>query len=81
LANLVVSFSVTSCAERYQVFGRVITDASPRLNVMHLKIFRSSAPLAAPGVTLQDLMAELPVGLSVQFQSWPFGSNCSQGTT
>ena len=76
-----VSFLVTHDAESYQILGRVIAETAPRLNVMDLKIFRSPADLATPAVPLQDFMAELTVGFSVQLQAWPFGSNCSQGTT
>ena len=76
-----VSFLVAHGAKSYQILGRVIAEAAPRLNVMDLKIFRSPADLATPAVPLQDFTAELPVGFRVQPQAWPFGSNCSQGTT
>jgi len=65
----------------YQILGRVIAEVAPRLNVMDLKVFCSPADLATPAVPLQDFAAELTVGFSVYLQGWPFGSNCSQGTT
>ena len=68
-------------AKSDEILSRIIAQAAPRLNVMDLKIFRSPADLATPAVPLQDLMAELTVGFSVQLQAWPFGSNCSQGAT
>ena len=64
----------------YEILSRIISQTAPWLNVMDLKIFRSSANLATPTVPLQDLIAELTVGFSVQLQAWSFGSNCIQGT-
>jgi hypothetical protein len=48
---------------------------------MYLKIFRETADLATPAVSLEDLTAKLPIAFRIQSQAWPFGSNCSQGAT
>jgi hypothetical protein len=56
-----VSVMVTLDAKSYEILGRVIAEVAPWLNVMDLKIFRSSANLAAPAVPLQDFMAQLAI--------------------
>jgi hypothetical protein len=76
-----VSFLVTHDAKSYQILGRVVSEAAPRLNVMDLKAFDLPARLATPTVPLEDLVAELAVSLGPELQAWPFGSNSSQGTT
>jgi len=60
-----VSFLVTYDTKNYQILGRVIAEAAPRLKVMDLKIFRSATELAMPTVPLQDFTTELTVGFSV----------------
>ena len=72
---------MTLDAKSYQILGRVIAEAAPRLNVMDLKTFDLPARLATPAVPLQDFTAELTVSLRLELQAWPFGSNSSQGTT
>ena len=62
-------------AKRYKILSRIITQAAPRLNVMDLKALDAPASLATPGVPLQNLLAELPVGLWLKLQAWPFESN------
>jgi hypothetical protein len=76
-----VSFLVTLGTKGYQVLGRVITQLAPRLDVVDLKILRSPARLATPAVPLQDMITELTVGLSIQLQAGPFGSNSSHCAT
>jgi hypothetical protein len=76
-----VSVLVALDTKSYQIPGRVIAEAAPRLEVMDLKACDLSARLATPAIPLQDLTTELTVGFSVQFQARPFGSNCSQGAT
>ena len=46
-----VSFLVTQDTKSYQIFGRVIAEAAPRLDVMDLEAFDLSAGLAAPAVS------------------------------
>ncbi len=41
-------------AKSYEIFGRIIPQPTPRLNVMDLKSLRLSAPLATPAVPLQN---------------------------
>jgi hypothetical protein len=76
-----VSFLVTHDTKSYQILGRVMAEAAPRLNVMDLKAFDLAARLATPTVPLEDFMAELAVSLGLELPAWPFGSNSSQGTT
>jgi hypothetical protein len=76
-----VSFLVTHDTKSYQILGRVMAEAAPRLNVMDLKAFDLPARLAAPAVPLENFMAESAVSLGLELQAWPFGSNSSQGTT
>jgi hypothetical protein len=76
-----VSLLVTRGAKYYQILGRVIAEAAPRLDVMDVKVFRSSADLATPTVPLQDLPAELAISLWLEFQPRSFGSNSTQGFT
>jgi hypothetical protein len=47
-----MGFMVARSAEGDQIFGSVIAQSAPRLNVMNLKIFDSSTPLATPAVSL-----------------------------
>ncbi len=78
--TLSVSFLVAQDTESYEILGRVIAEAAPRLDVMDLKIFGSPAELAAPAVAFQDVTAELAVGFRFKPQAWPFGSNSGQGS-
>jgi hypothetical protein len=45
-------------AKNYEILLRVIPQLAPPLNVMDLKIFRSSTALATPTVPFQDFTAE-----------------------
>jgi hypothetical protein len=76
-----VSVLVTLDTKSYQIPGRVIAEAAPRLEVMDLKACDLSARLATPTVPLQDSTAELAISLRLELQAWPFGSNSSQGAT
>ena len=67
-------------AKSYQVLGRVIAEAAPRLDVMDLKAFDLPAPLATPAVPLEDFTAKLAISLRLELQAWPFGSNFRQET-
>jgi hypothetical protein len=76
-----VRLLVTRGTKSYQILGRVIAEATPRLDVMDLKIFRSSTELATPAVSLQNSAAELAISLWVEFQARSFGSKSIQGFT
>ena len=76
-----VGFLVTQDTKSYQILGRIVAEAAPRLNVMDLKAFDLPAQLATPTVPLEDFMAELAISLRLELQAWSFGSNSSQGTT
>jgi hypothetical protein len=65
----------------YQILACVIAEAAPRLDVMDLKIFRSSAGLATPAVPLRDSTAELAISFWLEFQPRSFGSKSTQGFT
>ena len=58
-----VSFLVADDTKSYQILGRVIAEAAPPLDVMDLKVFDLSAPLATPTVPLEDCTAELAIRL------------------
>ena len=64
-----------------QIFRGIITQTTPRLNVVDLKIFRSSAELAAPAIPLQYLTAEFAISLGLKLQAWLLGSNHRHGAT
>ena len=78
---LLMSFPVAPGTESYQIFGSVIAQAAPWLNVMNLKILHSPAALATPAVSPQNFTAELAVSLRFQPQAWPFGADSSQSAT
>jgi len=63
---LPVSILVARRAEGDQIFGRVIAQSTPRLNVMDLKIFHPRATLATPTVSLQKFTAKLAIGFRVK---------------
>ncbi len=45
-------FSVTFCTKSNKIFGRIIAQVAPRLNVMDLNIFHAPAGLTSPPVSL-----------------------------
>ncbi|MFZ0884233.1 MAG: hypothetical protein WAN14_12615 [Candidatus Acidiferrales bacterium] len=46
-----------------EVFFHVVSQMAPRLNVMDLKIFGASTPLASPAIALEYLLAEPLIGI------------------
>ncbi|MGB6429978.1 MAG: hypothetical protein WBF06_05300 [Candidatus Acidiferrales bacterium] len=76
-----MSFLVTRDAKSDQILGRVVTQTTPRLNMMDLKSLDRAARLAPPAISLQDSTAKLTIRFSAQLQAWPFGSDISQWTT
>jgi hypothetical protein len=63
-----MDFLVAPHAKSYQILGRVIAEAAPRLNVMNLKLIHLPTTLATPAVSLQDFTAELTISFSVKPQ-------------
>ena len=57
---------MTAGAQRNQVFGTVVSKLASRLEMMHLKVFRRAAILAAPIVPGKNLLVEGFVRLSIQ---------------
>jgi len=55
--NIFVALSTNSC----EIFGRVITQSIPRANMVDLKIFHTSAPLASPAISFQNFTAKLSI--------------------
>jgi hypothetical protein len=66
-----MSVLVALHTKNYEILSRIITQAAPRLNVMDLKIFHSSARLASPAISLQDFAAELAISFRGKPQAWP----------
>ncbi len=76
-----VCLLVTHGTKSYQILGRVIAEVAPRLDVVDLKIFRSSAELATPTVPLQDFTAQLLINFGLELHARSFGSKSTQGFT
>jgi hypothetical protein len=53
-------------AKSNQVFSSVIAKRTPRTNMVYLKVFRGSAILASPPVSLQHIGTKLLVGIRVE---------------
>jgi hypothetical protein len=66
---LSVRFLVAHDTKSYQIFGRVIAQSAPRLNVMDLKVFHSPTPLATPAVSHQDFTAKLAISFRIKPQA------------
>ena len=64
--ELEVQIPMTAGTKCYQIFESVVSQSTPRLDVMNLEILRRSTVLASPAVPLQDLFAKFVVGLSFQ---------------
>jgi len=61
-----VYIPVTAGAKCYQIFEGVVSQSTPRLDVMNVEILRRSAVLASPAVALEDLFAKFVVSLAIQ---------------
>jgi hypothetical protein len=72
---------MTPRTEGDQVFSRIISQSSPRLNVVHLKALYAPARLATPAVSLEDLTAELAISLRFEPKSWPLGTHSGHSVT
>jgi len=75
-----VSVLMAPDTKNYEILSRIIAQAASGPNVMDLKALDAPTRLATPAVPLQDSTAELSISLRLEFQTWPFGSNSSQGT-
>jgi hypothetical protein len=62
-----VTLAVTTGAECYQVFYRIITEPTPRFHMMNLQAFHGTALLTPPTISLQDPSSENPVLFRIQF--------------
>jgi hypothetical protein len=81
MIRLPMGFLMTWGAEGDQIFGRIIAQSTPRLNVMDLKIFHSPTRLTTPAVSLQDFMAELAIRFWVKLQAGPLCADPFQNVT
>ena len=79
--SLSVSNLVADDTKSYQIFGSVIAQSTPRLNVMDLKILHSPARLATSAISLQNFAAELAIGFRVKLQAGPLCSESRQSVT
>jgi hypothetical protein len=68
-----MDFLVTIGAKGDQVFGLVVSELAARTDMMHIKIFPTSALLAPPTVSSKDLATELLVSGWRQSQTRRFG--------
>ena len=75
---MLMGFLVALGTKGDKILGYVISQASPRLNVMDLKSFDASARLATPAVPLQDLPAKLVISSRLKSQAWAFGTQPAQ---
>jgi hypothetical protein len=61
-----VDFSMACAAKCDEVFFRITSQKASRLHVMDLEIFGTSASLTSPAITSEHVLAEAPIGISVQ---------------
>jgi hypothetical protein len=61
-----MEFLMTPGAEGDEVLFGIVAESAPRADVMDLEVGRAAAGLAAPGVPLQHLLAQLTIGLRVE---------------
>ena len=65
---------VASGAERDQVFGAVMPELTPQLDVMNLQVLDCATILAAPSIPLENLPTKDLVCLCFEAYSGLFGS-------
>jgi hypothetical protein len=53
-------------AKRDQVLFHIASQTASRVNMMDLKILRTSASLASPAIAFKHLLAKRPIGIPVQ---------------
>lgn len=76
-----MGFLMARCAEGDQIFGSVIAQSAPPLNVMDLKPFHPATPLATPAISLQDFTAELAISFWIKPQAGPLCGDPFQNVT
>ena len=76
-----VSVLMALDTESYEILGRIIAQAAPRLNVMDLKILHAPARLATPSISLQNFVAELAISFRIKPQARPLGADSLQNVT
>jgi len=62
-----VTFSVTTGAERNQIFRRIPTKLAPGPKVMNLQVLGGTAVLAPPTISFQHLVSDHGVFFWIQF--------------
>ena len=72
ILRLPVGFLMTRCAEGDQIFGSIIAQSAPWLNVMDLKILHPPARLTTPAISLEDFPAELAISFGIKSQAGRF---------
>jgi hypothetical protein len=62
-----VTLAVTTGAECYQVFYRIVTKPAPRFQMMNLQAVHGTALLTPPTISLQDPSSKYRVPFRIQF--------------
>jgi hypothetical protein len=60
-----MNFSMTDTAKGDEIFFHVSSQLAARLDVMDLEIFRTSATLASPAITVEYLLTKPLIGIPV----------------
>jgi hypothetical protein len=63
--------TMTSLAQRDQVFGRVISQGAPAGDVVDFKFLHRSALLTAPSIALKNFLAKFSIGVPIESQARP----------
>jgi hypothetical protein len=71
--GLDMDIPMASTAKRDEIFFNIRSQLAAGPDVMNLKIFRTTALLASPTVAVEHLLAEPPIGISVQAKSGSSG--------
>ena len=64
-----MTVSVTSGAERHQIFRHIPAKLTPKLYVMNLQVLHGAAVLAPPTISFQHLLSHYVVLFRIQFES------------
>ena len=63
---LSMSFMMATRAESDQILLSVIALSASRLNMMNLKIFHPTTPLASPAISFQDFPAQPAISFRIK---------------
>jgi hypothetical protein len=77
--QLPVYQSMAIRAQSDQILFSVVAQMAPRLDVMYLQVRPTSAPLASPSITPQDLMSQRPIRLGRKAFSASLGKSSIHG--